>query len=142
MMNSTIYMRRPADCTRELRSPRRFQRFRIVAIPLFLVLMGAGPTAQACQGQDFQRSVQIIDYAWRAGVQIGYEMAWTGDYQLAMQRLVDMSQQLNGAAQQLPYTCQVLINQWANAIGGAFQNPQGTQCMGGVCCDGTGCYGG
>lgn len=115
---------------------------RLAALALGLVILCGPALARhdaTCHGQDLEQSKSIIEDAWRIGLDIGL----TQDMNLALQKMVQLSQELNVRAQALPYPCQMLVQQWANAIGGAFQGGGyggGTQCMGGVCCDGTGCY--
>lgn len=110
---------------------------------LFLVTLVCCPVASdanSCEGQELERTKQIVEYAYLSGIAIGHEVASTGDMQSAMQKLLVMSQQVNEAARELPPSCQLLIQQWSNAIGGGSPGSSGPRCMGGVCCDSTGCY--
>lgn len=96
-----------------------------------------------CQGQNFARSVEIIDTAWLVGLEVGAYIARTEDFLGGLNRMLVLSNQLNGEAQRLPPACQSLIYAWSEQISQAFSSYQGgTDCMGGVCCDDSGCYGG
>lgn len=98
--------------------------------------------AYACEGEDLQRTRQIVETAWNGSIQLSLEMARTGDFSGTMQRMIDLIQRMNYAASQLPPSCQALIQQWANSMQGAYGGGGGggAQCMGGVCCDQSGCY--
>lgn len=109
---------------------------RAVLFAVALLGVGASGSASACQGQELQRTKQLIDYAMNAGVQIAY----MNDFNMQLQALLEMSQRLNANAQQLPYSCQALIQQWSGAIQAATGGQKYNGCMGGVCCDSTGCY--
>lgn len=89
---------------------------------------GAKP-AYECNGENYRRTMGVIDYAQS----VGYEVGATGDIGLLYRRL----QEISAYAKELPDSCQLLLQQ----MSGAFNSSAGgTTCMSGVCCDGTGCY--
>jgi len=98
-------------------------------ILVFVALSLVSPAALSCQGDDYQRTVQVMQMS----LQVGMEFAQTFNVELLMQRLQNLSTHI----QQLPPSCQALLQQMNNGIGAG---PGGTNCMGGVCCDSTGCY--
>lgn len=83
----------------------------------------------ACTGADYERTMQVVNYS----MQIGYEFGMTGNYSLFTQRLQEITQAIN----QLPPSCRALLQQMNS---GFSSGGSGTTCMGGVCCDSTGCY--
>ena len=105
----------------------------IVVLALLISFSG---TAWSCQGQHLQQAKQIIDSAWRAGIDIGL----TQDFNKQLQTLFQISNQLNYQTQHLPPSCRALVQRWSNAIGQSFSGQQYNGCMGGVCCDNSGCY--
>ena len=104
--------------------------YMIGPIMLLLAITMLSPSALACEGQDYQRTLQVQNYS----IRVGYEFGMTGDINLFQQRL----QEINNYIQQLPQSCQFLLQQ----MGAGFSSggSSGTTCMGGVCCDSTGCY--
>ena len=57
-----------------------------------------------------------------------------------MNLYVQRIQEINRVAMQLPMSCQMLLRQLGGFGGVGGGGSGGTTCMGGVCCDGTGCY--
>jgi len=112
----------------------------LMVLVLAAVLGTQAGCQSTCSGSDLERSVQVIEQAWLAGLTVGEQATY--DLDGAMQRLIQVSQQLSSEAQRLPPPCQQLIQAWSEAIGEAFQSPSsGTTCHGGVCCDSSGCLG-
>lgn len=146
------------DQRRSTRGPARFAA--LMAIALFCAAScgrdQSSDTSQSdpyaspnsgsggCQGQNFDRSRQIIEIAWLGGLQIADYMFRTDDTIGGMNQLITLSNDLNAEAGKLPMACQALIRTWSDQIGQAFGGGGGygggTQCSGGVCCDNTGCY--
>lgn len=113
-----------------------------LAVVLLIYSGAAEAQAQGCQGRDLQEAVAIIQAAHQGGMQLAYANI---DFNTKMAKMVQLIQYLNRRASQLPYACQVLITAWSNSIAGQMGNGGGgggTQCMSGVCCDDSGCYGG
>jgi len=110
-------------------------RFRSLFAPFLRALVVCGiflstsQAAFACTGADYDRTMQVLNYSMQAG----YEFGMTGNYNLFTQRLQEIVQ----AIQQLPPSCQALLQQMNS---GFSSGGSGTTCMGGVCCDSTGCY--
>ena len=98
-------------------------------ILVFVALSLVSTASLSCQGYDYQRTVQVMEMS----LQISMEFAQTYNVELLMQRLQTLSIHI----QQLPPSCQALLQQMNNGIGAG---PGGTNCMGGMCCDSTGCY--
>jgi hypothetical protein len=101
----------------------------IRAIILGILLLGYGQTSFACDGADYERTINLVNYIMVAGIEVGM----TGDLNLFQNKLLNYVQ----AVQQLPPSCQALLN---NINPPSPGSSGGTTCMGGVCCDATGCY--
>lgn len=82
-----------------------------------------------CQGDDYNRTIQIVNDSYQIGIDVGA----TGNLNLMMQKL----QEISSRVQQLPPSCQLLMQQMG---GGSRPGGSGTNCVGGVCCDASGCY--
>jgi uncharacterized membrane protein YgcG len=102
--------------------------------------------AVSCQGEDYQRTVQILNYSQ----QVGYEAGMTGNMNLLIQRLQEISEHI----QQLPPSCQALIPQAGSGgypggggyspgggVGGVYDHGGGAYSSGGVYCGPSGCIG-
>lgn len=113
----------PASCSRS-----RISRF-IFAVVIGSTLLGVSQNAFACTGADYERTMQVLNYSMQAG----YEFGMTGNYNLFTQRLQEIVQ----AIQQLPPSCQALLQQMNSGFSSGGSD---TMCMGGACCDSTGCY--
>ena len=96
---------------------------------MFIALILVSPASLSCQGYDYQRTVRVMQMS----LQVSMEFSQTFNVELLMQRLQNLSTHI----QQLPPSCQALLQQMNNGIGAGSG---GTNCMGGVCCDSTGCY--
>ena len=87
--------------------------------------------AYACEGQELEWTYQVLHASLTWGYRCGrYQECNTA-------QLYDIS----AAAQQLPLSCQQLIER----VGEQLQEsvgPSGPNCYGGVCCDQSGCVGG
>lgn len=101
----------------------------VQSIILTGILLSASESVFACQGGDYTRTLQITNQS----LQLGLEFGTSGNINLFMQRL----QELSRLAQQLPPSCQLLLQQMGGSFSGGSSS---TNCMGGVCCDSTGCY--
>ncbi|MCW8934322.1 MAG: hypothetical protein OQK98_06325 [Gammaproteobacteria bacterium] len=112
--------------------PRYLPKLVCVKLKYLLVIVAlslVSPASLSCQGDDYQRTMQVMQMSF----QVGMEFAQTLNVELLKQRLQNLSTRI----QQLPPSCQALLQQMNNGIGGGAG---GTNCMGGVCCDSTGCY--
>lgn len=102
----------------------------------FVTGLSFSGNAWACQGQNLERTTQVIDFAWQAGL----ETAYMNDLNLQLQKLMDVSFELASVAQQLPPSCQAIIRQWSGAIEQVFSGRRYNGCQSGVCCDDSGCF--
>lgn len=94
-----------------------------------ILLLCVSEFTMGCEGEDYSRTIQIANESIQAGIDVGA----TGDVNYMIRKL----QELTARAQQLPPSCQLLLRQF----GGSFSaGSSDTNCMGGVCCDSTGCY--
>jgi len=87
--------------------------------------------AWSCDGADYENTLQIL----YESLLVGYNMGLTGD----INKYMPMAQDLSNRALAIPPSCQSLLNQWSNNLKNSY-NPSSTNCAGGVCCDGSGCY--
>ena len=104
------------------------------------VFSGSTSNSAGCQGADLDRTRRLIEASYFVGIEIANEIVSGGDFINLMNKTIAVSQELDAAARSLPPACQLLVQQWSNSIAAAQGSSSGTQCMGGVCCDGTGCY--
>jgi hypothetical protein len=118
------------NTTRQLN--RSLVRLRLVQVLCIIIFLGLSSTpVLSCQGQNREKALQIIYEALVAG----YKMGITGDI---AQGFADL-EKLNKRVYALPPSCQAFVQQISDQFGGVH-NPNTTRCMGGVCCDGSGCY--
>lgn len=107
-------------------------RFRLLQILCFVIFFGLTSTpVWSCQGEDREKTMQLLHDA----LVIGYLMGFTGDIQKYWPALVDVGNRVSD----LPPSCQDLLQRISNQFGGVH-NPNTTRCIGGVCCDSSGCY--
>lgn len=118
------------NTTRQLdKSPVRLRLMQILCFVIFLSLTSM--PVWSCQGKDRDKTLQLLYEA----LVVGYRMGFTGDYAQGFAEI----EKLNKRFYALPPSCQAYFQQISNQFGGAH-NPNTTRCMGGVCCDGRGCY--
>jgi hypothetical protein len=142
-MNARSHDRKQSNSRVPAPSGSHSKRVKGCIFMVLLFLLPAG-SAYACQGQDLQTAKQIIEQIYTLGVQIGNQIG-TGQVDMlsAMQYMIAELHRINGIAAQLPYSCQLLVQQWSNSIGQAMGGGGyggGTNCAGGVCCDNSGCF--
>lgn len=115
---------------------------KLAALALMLAILcgpaGCGPST--CQGDNLKKTIAIVQDAYLGGVRLAYSRAnFLTKQNQANQLLMDLLTR----AQSLPEPCQKVAVTWGNAI---FKNQQvvygSTKCMGGVCCNNSGCVGG
>lgn len=113
--------------------PRRSSwHVRVIQI-IYIILLAGLVTSPvwSCDGADYENALQIL----YESLLVGYNMGLTGDFN----KYMPMVQELSNRALALPPSCQSLLNQWSNNFKNSY-NPSSTNCVGGVCCDGSGCY--
>lgn len=84
----------------------------------------------ACEGEDYERTIAIVQYSQQAGYRCGMSADPMGCLNREMEIIVT---EINS----LPPSCQQLLDSMAQPAPPAGG---GTMCQGGVCCDDTGCY--
>jgi hypothetical protein len=83
-----------------------------------------------CQGENLDRTKQLVESFVLQAVE-AFQLGGIGKY-------IEVLQQAQSEAEQLPQACQVTIEEWAGAISttnGKFE----TQCHGDVCCSSSEC---
>lgn len=97
------------------------------------VLTFVGSSAvSACEGADYKRTLEYIQYSQAVGYQCGMTI---NPLDCFLQELPIIMDEL----QKLPLSCQQLIQ--SRSPRPAPKSDCETTCSGGVCCDCTGCYG-
>lgn len=108
------------------------KHWRVIGILLGTMLLVNWTGAHACEGADRDKTIDLIydslDFGFKCGMNIE-RCDLSGMGKLAERH------------DQLPQSCQALLKQVSDAFAPKFGGG-GTQCVGGVCCDTTSCYGG
>jgi hypothetical protein len=94
--------------------------------------------ANACEGAELEKTIQIIQNLQNAGMQIGYQCGMSvNPFECTLQAMTAINEMYGPPINSLSPSCRALIE----SVGNAGRGGGGTQCMGGICCDSTGCYG-
>ena len=104
------------------------QRYAFPLIAISMAFFGGASVVNACEGDDYDRTLLIID----ASLKLGWECGWSGNCDL--HRMIELGQE----AQKLPASCQLLLNQIAAALQ-QYNTGSETYCHSGVCCGPSGC---
>ena len=106
---------------------------------LFLALQLCSCTTQACEGLELQKTSQIFQSMQQEGFNLGMQCAMTSDpITCALQGAAALEAKYRPFINALSPSCQTLINNALNQR--QVPSGGGTNCVGGVCCDSTGCY--
>lgn len=93
---------------------------------------------QACEGAELQKTIQIIQRMQQDGVTIGYQCGFNANpLGCMLQAMSALNEKYTPVVGALKPSCQQLIASVGRSTG---DGPGGTQCVGSVCCDNTGCY--
>jgi|PlaIllAssembly_1097288.scaffolds.fasta_scaffold20935_4 hypothetical protein len=102
-----------------------------------LVVLLFSTTTHACEGPELEKTIQIIQSLQNDGMRIGYQCGMSvNPFECTLQAMTAINETYGPLINSLSPSCRALIESVGNAGRGG-----GTQCMGGVCCDSTGCYG-
>jgi hypothetical protein len=114
--------------------------YRTVIYMLITALSLYSGMANACEGPEPERTIQIIQSLQSDGMRIGYQCGLTvNPFECMLQAFTAINETYGPLINNLSPSCRALIESVGNAHSGGGDG--GTQCMGGVCCDSTGCYG-
>jgi hypothetical protein len=96
---------------------------------LFIILVSHA--TYACQGEDYQQTLQYIEYSQSIGYQCGLSINPVACMLQEFPKIIEEMQKLSPSCQQM---LQQMYPPTAPGSGGPM-------CHGGVCCDSSGCYG-
>jgi len=101
----------------------------------------AWPTAaSACEGEDLQRASLIVQKFQEDGQRLGYQCAISANpVDCVLRGSQTIIEHYTPIIEALPPSCQEFVRRAVGSTAGSADGG-GTQCMGGVCCDSTGCY--
>lgn|GEM_PF-3443010 len=102
--------------------------FRIAGVAMVLSVFSG--LTMACEGEDYERTLAVVQYAQNLGMQCGMS---ANPIECIYQAMPALASEVN----QLSPSCQRLLE----SMGGPAPSPGGTTCIGGVCCDSSSCYG-
>jgi len=108
-----------------------------LALIFAFVWGAAGCGYVVCWGDDRKETEEIIATAYLTGVRLAIINPNPVVMQMEMLRVIG---DLAARAERLPPACQRIITKWGKHMGQTTPSPS-TQCVGGVCCDRTGCVG-
>ena len=104
------------------------RRFGLQLTFIAIALFGAIGNSHACEGEDYRKTMALLDETLKLGWQCGRynECDW------------DRMVELGAESQQLPGSCQSIIKEVGEALQ-RYNTRMETRCYGGVCCGPSGC---
>ena len=91
-----------------------------------------------CAGEDLQKTIALMQEAQIAAYNCG--LKYSANLEYVFRCIAETTQMVQSKRASLPDVCKQLFDAAAASSNTGSPGSSGTQCVGGVCCDGSGCY--